>query len=151
MIEKINSIPDFTSAFNDERIDRRATEFVRNFARARKSNISAISKKSPEQKAYYRLLENTKFSEDIIKERTCSKCNINSTGRHVLAVNDTVDFNFEAHKGRVDIANGFGLSSNTTMGFKLHSTLILDSQIHFPIGFSSIDIWNRPLDLPQRL
>ena len=146
MIEKINSIPDFTSAFNDERIDRRATTFMRNFATARKSNISGISKNFPEQKAYYRLLENTKFGEDIIKERTFSKCNINSKGRHVLAINDTVDFNLEAHKGRVDIANGFGLSSNTTMGFKLHSSLIIDAQSHFPIGFSSIDIWNRPVD-----
>lgn len=146
MIEKINSIPDFTSAFNDERIDRRAKEFVQNFARTRKSTISGISKKSPEQKAYYRLLENTKFSEDVIKERTFSKCNVNSKGRHVLAINDTVDFNLEAHKGRVDIANGFGLSSNTTMGFKLHSSLIIDAQSHFPIGFSSIDIWNRPVD-----
>lgn len=146
MIEKINSIPDFTSAFNDERIDRRAREFVQNFSRTRKSTISGISKKSPEQKAYYRLLENTKFSEDVIKERTFSKCNVNSKGRHVLAINDTVDFNLEAHKGRVDIANGFGLSSNTTMGFKLHSSLIIDAHSHFPIGFSSIDIWNRPVD-----
>jgi len=88
MVEKINSIPDFTSAFNDDRIDRRATEFVRNFISTRKSTISSISNNFPEQKAYYRLLENTKFSEDLMKERTFSKCNINSQGRHILAVND---------------------------------------------------------------
>jgi len=65
-------------------------------------------------------------------------------------VNNTVDFNLESHKGRVDIANGFGLSSNTTLGFKLHSSLILDAQSHFPIGFSSIDIWNRLVDNPLK-
>lgn len=146
MIEKINSIPDFTSAFNDPRIDKRATEFVKKFVSSRKSTISKISSKFSEQKAYYRLLENTKFSEALIIERTVSKCNCNSKKRHVLALNDTVDFNLDSHKGRIDIANGFGLSSNTTMGFKLHSSLIIDANSLFPIGFSSIDIWNRPLD-----
>ena len=140
MIEKINSIPDFTSAFNDPRIDRRAQEFVKNFISTRKSTISKISNKFSQQKAYYRLLENTKFSESVIIERTVAKCNYNSTKRHVLALNDAVDFNLDAHKGRIDIINGFGLSSNSTTGFKLHSSLIIDAQSLFPIGFSSIDI-----------
>jgi hypothetical protein len=150
MIEKINSLPDFTFAFNDSRIDSRATAFLLSFVSTRKSTISKLSDDFSKQKAYYRLLENTKFSQDLIKERTFSKCNSNSKARHVLAINDTVDFNLDSHKGRVDLKNGFGLSSNTTMGFKLHSTLILDAQSYFPIGFSSIDIWNRPLDGPLK-
>lgn len=150
MIEKINSIPDFTSAFNDKRIDKRATELVKNFISTRKSTISKISNTFSQQKAYYRLLENTKFSEDLIIERTVSKCNQNSNGRHVLALNDTVDFNLDSHKGRIDMTKGFGLSSNTTMGFKLHSSLIIDAHSLFPIGFSSIDIWNRPFSSPLK-
>lgn len=150
MIETINSLPDFTSAFKDKRIDKRATELVKNFISTRKSSISKISNKSSQQKAYYRLLENTKFSEDLIIERTVAKCNQNSNGRHVLALNDTVDFNLDSHKGRIDKSKGFGLSSNTTIGFKLHSSLIIDSQSLFPIGFSSIDIWSRPFDSPLK-
>lgn len=146
MIERINSLPDFGSTFNDSRIDKRADDFIRTFISSRKATISKLSKSSAEQKAYYRLLENTKFSEDLIKERTFSKCNHNSANRHVLAINDTVDFNLDSHKGRVDLENGFGLSSNATMGFKLHSSLIIDAHSHFPIGFSSVDIWNRPAE-----
>lgn len=150
MTEKINSLPDFHNAFNDKRIDNRATALMQSFISSRKSTVSKLSKSSSEQKAYYRLLENTKFSEDLIKECTFSKCNTNSIGRHVLAINDTVDFNLESHKGRVDFDNGFGLSSNTTIGFKLHSSLIVDAQSHFPLGFSSVDIWNRPIDQPLK-
>jgi len=150
MIKNIDSLPDFTSTFNDPRIDRRATKFLNSFTQSRKSTISKVANYFDEQKAYYRLLENTNFSEDLIKEKTFSKCNSNSKGRHLLAINDTVDFNLDSHKGRVDIDNGFGLSSNSTMGFKLHSSLILDAQSLFPIGFSSIKIWNRPEDTPLK-
>ena len=107
----MNSLPD--STFNDLRIDRRSTQFLDNFIISRKSTISKVANNFEEQKAYYRLLENIKFSEDLIKEKTFSKCNSNSKGRHLLAINDTVDFNFESHKGRVDLKNGFGLSSNS--------------------------------------
>lgn len=146
----MNSLPDFTATFNDKRIDRRSTQFLDNFISSRKSTISKVANNFDEQKAYYRLLENIKFSEDLIKEKTFSKCNNNSKGRHLLAINDTVDFNLESHKGRVDVKNGFGLSSNSTMGFKLHSSLILDAHSLFPIGFSSIDIWNRAEDNPLK-
>ncbi len=150
MIETINSVPDFSSAFNDKRIDKRATELVKDLIVSRKSTISKLSKKFSQQKAYYRLLENSKFSEDLIIGRTAIKCNENSAGRHVLALNDTVDFNLDSHQGRLAMSTGFGLSSNSTIGFKLHSSLIIDAQSQFPIGFSSIDIWNRPLDMPLK-
>ena len=150
MIERINSIPDFTSAFHDKRIDKRATEFIHKFVMARKSTISKIATNFSQQKAYYRLLENTKFSEDVLIERTVLQCNQNSKGRHVLALNDTVDFNLDAHTGRLDLVHGFGLSSNTTLGFKLHSSLIVDAQSLFPLGFSSMDCWARPLDHPLK-
>jgi hypothetical protein len=150
MTEKMNSLPDFTCTFSDPRIDRRSTQFLDNFISSRKSTISKVANNFEEQKAYYRLFENNKFSEDLIKEKTFIKCNNNSKGRHLLAINDTVDFNLESHKGRVELNNGFGLSSNTTMGFKLHSSLILDAQSLFPIGFSSIDIWNRSEDTPLK-
>lgn len=146
MIEKMNSLPDFTCTFNDPRIDRRSTQFLDNFISSRKSTISKVANNFEEQKAYYRLFENTKFSEDLIKEKTFIKCNNNSKARHLLAINDTVDFNLDSHKGRVELNNGFGLSSKSTMGFKLHSSLILDAHSLFPIGFSSIDIWNRSED-----
>lgn len=149
MIEKTNSLPDFTSTFNDSRIDSRATSLLKNLVNTRKSSISKLSDAPSEQKAFYRLLENTKFSEDLIKEKSFSKTNVNCKNRHVLAVNDTVDFNLEGQKGRVDLDNGFGLSSNTTMGFKLHSSLVLDAKSLFPLGFSSIDIWNRPFEVKE--
>lgn len=150
MIEKISSVPDFSSAFNDKRIDKRATELVKDLIVSRKSTISKVSKEFSQQKAYYRLLENSKFSEDLIIGRTTIKCNVNSVGRHVLALNDTVDFNLDSHQGRIEMSSGFGLSSNSTIGFKLHSSLIIDAGSQFPIGFSSIDIWNRPIDGPLK-
>lgn len=149
MIEKANSLPNFTNTFNDSRIDSRATSLLTNLVNTRKSSISKLSGAPSEQKAFYRLLENTKFSEDLIKEKSFTKTNLNCKSRHVLAVNDTVDFNLEGQKGRVDLDNGFGLSSNTTMGFKLHSSLVLDAKSLFPLGFSSMDIWNRPFEVKK--
>jgi hypothetical protein len=150
MEERTNSVPDFRGAFNDKRIDKRATSLIEKLVKTRKSTISQISDDFAEQKSYYRLLENTKFHEDVIKDRTFSKCNINATGRNVLALSDTVDFNLDSHKGRIDIQNGFGLSSNVSIGFKLHSCLILDCESYFPLGFSSINIWTREFGSPLK-
>ncbi len=146
MIEPINSLPNFTGMFNDIRIDNRATELLRSFVSTRKSAISKMSDNFAQQKSFYRLLSNSKFKEEIIKDATYTTCNKNCDGREVLAICDTVDFNLDNHKGRIELQNGFGLSANTTLGFKLHSSLIVDAQNSFPIGFSSIEIWNRPFD-----
>jgi len=83
--------------------------------------------------------ERTRSLVKITIERTVSKYNHNSNGRHVLALNDTIDFNLDSHKGRIDMTKGFGLSSDTTMEFKLHSSLISDADSLFPVGCSSID------------
>jgi hypothetical protein len=91
-------------------------------------------------------------TEEILIEelthRTSQLCN----GRIVLAIQDTSEVNLTAHEHRLKSDSGLGRldAAEGTIGFKIHPTLVVDAQSLLPLGFASLDLWHRPLEMPDR-
>jgi hypothetical protein len=77
---------------------------------------------------------------DSICKETASKI----SGGHILALQDTTEFNFQWNKNRKKESTGLGpCRAPGSLGFMLHPTLALNAGTLEVYGFSHIDIWHR--------
>jgi hypothetical protein len=156
MGELINSYPDFTGSFGDKRIAKRAENVLKSLTAGRTSSLRQITKAEAEQKSFYRLFNNESFTEQGIEDCIIHRCSQLSKARHVLCIQDTTDFNFTNHQGRITPETGLGrtFKLDSPMGFMLHSSLVIDADKSTALGFSSINMWFREAKLatdPKRL
>jgi len=151
MTELINSNPDFTDAFSDERIGKRANIALNKLTTGRNSSIRRITSTDAEQKSFYRLLNNGSFTEEGIINTVVNRCGSLCSGRHVLCIQDTTEFNL--NHGREGIKKKTGLGRTTKegiLGFMLHSSLVVDAARSTALGYSSVRVWERDEDGPDR-
>lgn len=116
------------------------------------SSIRKISSNRAEQKGIYRFLNNSKVTENALIEELCSRSSRLSKGRHVLCIQDTTEMNYFSKRHRIKDGSGFGRldCAKPALGFKMHSTLMLDAVGGDLLGFSDVKIWHRPLDMDNR-
>ncbi len=151
MDEPINSNPDFKGAFGDKRIERRAADALRKLTTGRNSSLRQITESEAEQKSFYRLFNNESFSEAAIEKSIVERCQTLSLGRHLLCIQDTTEFNFSSKQGRIKPASGLGTTSrDDILGFMLHSSLVVDAGSSHALGYSHINVWERPADAPGK-
>lgn len=116
------------------------------------SSIRRISPDRATQKGAYRFLHNKKVSEKILISELCDRHTSICNNRHVLCIQDTTEMNFNSHRHRIKENSGLGRldSLQQALGFKMHSTLMLDADQGNILGFSDVQLWHRPLDMPNR-
>jgi Transposase DDE domain len=70
----------------------------------------------------------------------------------VLAIQDTSEINLTSHRNRLKSNTGLGRLDDAkgNIGFKLHPTLAVDAHTLNPLGFATLQLWHRPLDMPDR-
>jgi len=137
--------------FGDKRIEKRGCELHRRLFSNSTQSIQALSLNRAEQKAYYRFLHNGKASEAKLVEALLGRCSRQVKGKVVLSIQDTTEVNLSAHRGRLKSDSGLGgIDDCNGIGFKLHPSLVVDAQSCFPIGFSSIKMWGRDLEMPNK-
>lgn len=80
--------------------------------------------------------------------RTAKLCK----NRIVLAIQDTSEINLTAHRNRLQSNTGPGRLDDAkgNIGFKIHPTLAVDADTLHPLGFATLNLWHRPLDMPDR-
>lgn len=77
-------------------------------------------------------------------------CEQQVEGLHVLAVSDSSEINLQAHAGRLK-PEGLGVVGNhEEVGFYIHPTLVLNAATGFPLGISSVQVWSRPAERPDK-
>jgi Transposase DDE domain len=144
MVERINSIPDFSESFGDSRIGLRAAQMVSKLVTGRNVSVHRISESQAQRKAFYRLLENKNFSEEGIEQSIVKRCGALCKGRHVLCIQDTTEMNLESHRGRLKIDSGVGRTTKEgILGFFLHPCFVVDADKGTALGYSYIDVWHR--------
>ena len=147
----VNSNPDFVGAFGDKRIERRAAEALRKLITGRNSSLRQITESEAEQKSFYRLFNNDNFSESAIEKSIVERCQTLSSGRHLLCIQDTTEFNFSSKQGRIKPQSGMGTTSREDiLGFMLHSSLVVDADSSHTLGYSYIKAWERPVEVPGK-
>jgi hypothetical protein len=143
----------YTSRFGDKRIERRGEELNQRIFQSGRSSIQGLSLSRAEQKAFYRLLHNSKVSESKLVEELSCRCGASAEGRIVLAIQDTTEINLSNHYNRLNKSSGVGSLDGAytgQLGFKVHPSLVLDAYNGFPLGFSEIRLWERPLERPGK-
>jgi hypothetical protein len=151
MIEMINSNPNFKGAFGDKRIEKRATQVLGKLIIGRNSSLRQITEDESEQRSFYRLFNNESFSEAGIEKSITGRCQALCTGRHLLCIQDTTEFNFAGQKGRIKEKSGLGTTTKEgILGFMLHSSLVIDADSKHALGYSYIKAWERKEGAPNR-
>jgi len=113
-------------------------------------NIRAISRNRAEQVGYYRFLENQNASVSELVKSASEHCQQQVEGRHVLAISDSSEINLQAQAQHLK-AEGLGVvGNNQDVGFFLHPTLVADAESGFPIGLSTIQLWHREPERPDK-
>ena len=115
-------------------------------------SIRRVSPTRAIQKALYRFLNNKKVTEQALIDELCERSSIHCSGRHVLCIQDTTEMNLFSQKHRIQEDTGLGRLDGIkpTLGFKMHSTMIVDAFTSDILGFSNLQLWHRPLDMPDR-
>lgn len=74
----------------------------------------------------------------------CQETSKKVTGGHVLAIQDTTEFNFAWNRNRKKADSGLGRCRHQySLGFMLHPTLAINADTDEVYGFSHIHIWHR--------
>lgn len=150
MSERINSFPDFSDSFGDNRIGKRANQALHQLLQGRNSSIRQISQNPADQKGFYRLMHNENFSEEKIEASIVKRCGELCKGRHVICLEDSSEFNEESHRGRIKADSGVGKTTKKgILGFMLHACLVIDADRSTALGYSYINLWHRPENIPN--
>jgi hypothetical protein len=110
--------------------------------------VNQFSNSHAEQIGTYRFLHNPDVSLDGLIQASYNHCSKHCKGLHVLSIQDTSEINYQNLTGKLKAndANIGPVGNNTDAGYFLHPNLVVDTAEMFPIGFSSIIMWNRKWD-----
>ena len=88
-----------------------------------------------------RWLANDKVTADELVTPSCARTGMVAAGRHVLAIHDTSEMNYQAHAGRV---SGLGTVGNgSDLGLFLHPLLAVDAVDGTCLGLAHLHHWIR--------
>lgn len=134
-------ILDFKHVVSDSRLIARGSTISKALFNSFTCSIQSISKSRAEQKGYYNLLNSPKLSELKMISSLGDCCNANCTGKIVLAISDTSEINLSSHKNRLKPNDGYGDLVNGSLragiGFKMHSTIVVDALTLMPLGIGA--------------
>ena len=88
-----------------------------------------------------RWLANPKVTAKELISKACERTSILAVGRHVLAIQDTTELNYQAHAERV---RGLGTVGNgSDVGLFLHPLLAIDATDGYCLGLAHLHYWIR--------
>src|SRR5258705_121713 len=95
---------------------------------------------------YSRFLNSPHVTPAEMLATAANHCAARVAGRHVLAIQDTSEINYQAHAGR---CRGLGLASNgSDLGFFIHPCLVVDVAHGGIIGLAGGQGWKRQGNVP---
>lgn len=92
------------------------------------------------------------MSEDSLIQEAACRLSTMVDNKHVLCLQDSSEVNLTNHDKRIKDKTALGRLdyAKYALGFKLHPSFVLEANSLMPLGFSSIKLWHRPLDMPTR-
>lgn len=142
----------YTENIPDIRIQKRIEFSMNKMLTLGSSIVNRLSSLHTEKIGFYRMLSNTRFSHDDLLEGSFKLCLSNIDTDHVLAIQDTTEFNYGGIKDKLgpDDPDIGPTGSSKIAGFFCHPMLVVDPSSNSLIGFSSIQIYNRKWEQPNK-
>lgn len=142
----------YNEVFRDKRIDNRATSLLSDIINSGTATINRCCPTHTDKIGAYRMLNNQLCSESALSKALYRSCHDNILSSHVLCIQDTTEFNYNAHIDRIGKCDeGIGpITKNSHAGFFCHPMLVVDPLTHLPLGISHLKLWNRHWDKKNR-
>tara|TARA_R110000737_G_scaffold350883_1_gene391255 strand:+ start:102 stop:1499 length:1398 start_codon:yes stop_codon:yes gene_type:complete len=142
----------YTSKVPDIRIKKRIEFSMNKMLTLGSSIVNRLSSFQTEKIGFYRMLSNTRFSHQDLLEGSFKICVSNLDTDHVLAIQDTTEFNYSGISSKLgpDDPDIGPTGSSKIAGFFCHPMLVVNPSSNALIGFSSIQIYNRTWGQPSK-
>src|SRR5215468_6417827 len=127
--------------FGDKRLERNGELFVERVSERQTVCIRNLADDRAEQARFQRFLSNDAVTvEEMISHRAMFVAAA-AKGRHVLAIQDTSEINYQAQCGR---KHGLGKVGNgTDVGLFVHPVLAVDAHTRECLGLVDAQVWRR--------
>ena len=126
----------------DQRLKRNTAVLFSRMVERKVVSLRKLANNRAETVKFERLLGNKAVSPGRLINAEQARIRDIVAGRHILAVQDTTEINYQKHAGRVK--QGLGRVGNgIDLGFFLHPMLVLDAKTGSCLGSSEIHIENR--------
>ena len=131
----------------DARIGNRLGRLSDAMVEKNSSVINSFCESHAERIAAYRLLSNSRLVINDMVETLSKDCSSHCKDlMHVLCIQDTTEIDYTSHSGRLSLEDkDFGYGTNKLEEFTIfaHPCLVVDADSRMPVGFGSMEIWNR--------
>ena len=127
--------------FGDARLEKNGALVVQRVSERQTVCVRKLADDRSEQVKFRRFLSNEAVTvEEMVAHRAMLVATA-ATGRHVLAIQDTSEINYQAQRGR---KQGLGKVGNgTDVGLFVHPVLAVDAQTHECLGLVDAQVWRR--------
>ena len=99
----INQIVDYAGCFFDKRLEKRGEEIVKKMIEKETAVLNQLSNNRAELVGASRFFSNDSVTEDALIKESAARCKNAAVGRHLLAIQDTSEVNYESHRGKLSI------------------------------------------------
>jgi len=129
------------SSFVDERLKKNSRLIFGRILDRKKVSLRQLANDRSETVKFERWFRNKNVSVNNLVQAEQARLAPLVKGRHVLAIQDTTELNYEKNSGR---AHGLGTVGNgIDMGFFVHPMLVIDANTSACLGSAAIHIENR--------
>jgi len=135
----------YTEKIPDIRIQKRIEFSMNKMFTLGSSIVNRLSSLHSEKIGFYRMLSNTRFSYNDLLEGSFKLCLSNIDTNHVLAIQDTTEFNYGGLKSKLgkDDPDIGPTGSSKIAGYFCHPMLIVNPVSNSLLGLSSAQFYNR--------
>jgi hypothetical protein len=135
----------YTGCFPDKRLEYRGEQIMKAMIERETVVLNQLSDDRKQYAAASRFFNNDSVTSGAIIEESGERCRVAAKGKHVLAIPDTSEVNYQAHKGKLSRRDKeLGpVGNDKDIGFFIHPMLVLERDSGFPLGIASTYVWNR--------
>jgi len=136
--ETVKPVIDYTGKFKDKRLKTRGEQIASSMIEKETAVLNQLSDNRADYVAASRFNNHDSVTLGAIIEESGERCKIAANGKHVLAIHDTSEVNYHAHKGKLSrLDNELGpVGNNKNIGFFIHPMLVLERDNGFPLGIA---------------
>jgi len=127
--------------FGDKRLCKIGTLLYSRIVERDTVCLRRLSDDRPTQRRFHRLLEHSKVTHQEIIRHGSERTARAAVGRHVLAIQDTSELDYSAHRSRTP---GLGVTNGSNgYGMLIHPVLAIDAQTRDCLGIAHEALWIR--------
>ena len=108
--------------------------------------LNQLGEQRKDLMGFHRFLNNDKVDHHSIINSLTSHCGNCVSGRDIVCIQDTTEYNYHKHRGRIKTGELGPVGNDIDIGYFAHPTLAIDAVEQYCIGFGALEFWCRSFD-----